>query len=415
MLNETGVVNSTEVKNTFFIDYCKKGGGKNLTLIINATNDCQLSCVYCYFGKKSKDKMDVEKVFHSAINLSGVFEKLKSVNFHYMGGEPLLAWEEILKLNALAKKFYLEKGVRFKWGITSNLVDLDLEKTNHMIRENANIHCSVDGPADIHDRNRPYRFESTGSFLDVSKNIKLALQITPEDTARITVLPEDVDRIPDIAREVFDLGFKKAGLFPGHGVKWTDNQIDSWGKFVVEAFRIAKEEYEDKSIKTIVNPDLRLDNSEGFRFCGAGRALWSIDVQGKIYLCHHLSTQEKFSIINGSEKNSSQIKKAIENSPIVPSLDLFDGCSKCSAMEYCSGACWSNNFFYEGDSSKPHEELCSLKRSIVNSLKEHFPEALSKRIETSACLFCEECFICVGCITTCADGGESGCCDPHYN
>ena len=82
------------------------GFKEEICLMIDATEACQLGCRYCYFRNKSSKSMDVMSVFESSrpiISWSKEKYKKKSVRFHYMGGEPLLAWDRILDLNKLGK------------------------------------------------------------------------------------------------------------------------------------------------------------------------------------------------------------------------------------------------------------------------------------------------------------------------
>ena len=159
--------------NSVFAEFLERRRSVHLTFMIDATDDCQLRCRYCYFGRKGKKMMNIEAVLDGASNTVGVFrDKIRSVEFHYMGGEPLLAWREILALNANARRRFEEIGVEFRWSLTSNLVALDEAKAEHMVRESASIHCSIDGPPRIHDRNRPFESGAT-SFEQVASHVPL--------------------------------------------------------------------------------------------------------------------------------------------------------------------------------------------------------------------------------------------------
>lgn len=144
--------------NVSFCNYHERESDFVLTLMIDATRRCQLRCRYCYFGEKSNEDMQISRVFQAIRNFVGVFgSKLRRVEFNYMGGEPLLSWNNILALNAISREYFSERSIQFSWAMTSNLIALDERKAEHMIAERAGIHCSIDGPAFIHDRNRPFR------------------------------------------------------------------------------------------------------------------------------------------------------------------------------------------------------------------------------------------------------------------
>ena len=177
--------------------------------MVDATEDCQLGCRYCYFGQKCHHKMNVDKIFEAILRMMRVF-KIDAIKINYMGGEPLMAWKEILQLNKKLK----DANVDFRWGMTSNLISLDEDKTQHMISEKASIHASIDGDEKSHNLNRPYR-DGRPSYVEVAKNIPNALKITPRDTARVTITPETAGSSMEICDSLFDKGYHfKHHLFP---------------------------------------------------------------------------------------------------------------------------------------------------------------------------------------------------------
>lgn len=244
--------------------------------------------------------------------------RLKNVNINYIGGEPLLAWDRILDLNKLAKDYFKKMEIPFRWSMTSNIVDLDEAKSEHMIQEKAGIHCSIDGPTDIHDKNRPFaNANGTGSFSKVAKNIPLALRITPNDTARVTVCPEDAQRMPEIAHEILNRGFNSVGLFPAQIDGWTADAVSNWQAGIAGAFELVQKTYgKEKAISTIIKPTVLGDKPESFSYCGAGKGLWAIGVDGKLYFCHHMTNRKELAIIDAYSASVEKIRMAIESSSL---------------------------------------------------------------------------------------------------
>lgn len=394
-----------EKKNVAFCEYYEGCERFDLSLMIDATNICQLRCPYCYFGEKGHQKMDVNKVMAAAKNLLSIFEpKLDGINFHYMGGEPLLAWEEILALDITARRFFEEKGVKFTWSLTSNLIALDEKKTEHMIREKAGIHCSIDGPARIHDKNRPYA-DGKPSFADVVKSIPLALQITPNDTARVTVCPEDAKSLPEIAETVLALGFQTVGLFPAYNMEWNRKTIEEWAKAIATAYKRIRDSYQDrKKINTIIPQ--KGQGIDRFTYCGAGKGLWAISVDGKLYFCHRHTNIPEFEIIDASQATPKEIRTAIEQSILPPSCEqISELCLTCLAKDYCNGGCWLDNLLMNGNSMIPNLIQCEMMQATVVTLGEF----ISKEAQApKSCIICDEtgggglCFpihiCCLGCM-----------------
>jgi len=97
-----------------------------LSLMVDATTACQLACEYCYFGDKGCKVMDPEKLYLAITKFSIAFgPQVKKLRIHYMGGEPLIAWDRMLKLNQKVREFCEVSQIKFGWGLTSNLIALD--------------------------------------------------------------------------------------------------------------------------------------------------------------------------------------------------------------------------------------------------------------------------------------------------
>lgn len=360
------------IRNEYSCRYLEGSGKVGVSLMVDATNQCQLKCRYCYYGEKGTVHMSTSKVFAATQNMAALFgDKLKDVNIHYMGGEPLVAWNQILDLNEKSKAHFAKLGIPFRWSLTSNLVGLTEKRAEHMIREKAGIHCSIDGPADIHNRNRPFR-SGKDSFAKVVKAIPLALQITPNDTARVTVCPEDAHRMPEIAHEILDRGFKTVGLFPAHMDGWGDEAFKGWQEGIAGAFDLVAKKYgREKRVSTIVRETPRGVQKNGFSYCGAGKGLWAIGVDGKLYFCHHMTNHHELAIVDASTASVEEIRRAIEGSPVPPRTNLpQDVCTQCPALFFCNGGCWSDNFLASGSSIAHEPSDCRLKVATVEAIGE---------------------------------------------
>lgn len=385
-----------------------------LNLMIDATNKCNLRCTYCYYGNKGKNYMNVGNIIKAVENFIPLFPNLKEVNFHYMGGEPLIAWDQILELNALAKKLIIPKGYTYSWSLTSNLTLLDDKKTDHMLAEKASIHCSIDGPEFIHNKNRPY-LNGHGSFQRVIKNAKKALMINPDDTVKVTVCPEDALLLADIAEFLFSVGYKTVGLFPAFNMNWQDKDIANWGTGIAKANQLLKSEQKKSlSLHTFVRPKMR--STKIFTYCGAGKGLWAFDVWGKIYFCHHFTNNPELAITNAVISSPQKIKESIINSTIPPTVESIPvTCEKCPIQQFCNGNCWAENFFSTGHSNMQQEIVCKMKKITIDALDYIFqtdckplPQDIKAMSDCRNCYECENCYS--GC-DRCDDCHKCNICD----
>lgn len=386
--------------------------GQPLILMVDATNQCQLGCEYCYFGNKDCNFMNPYKLFKAISNfISAQNYRISYVNIHYMGGEPLLGWKQIVTLNQAFTVYAAKNNLDFDWSLTSNLIALDENKRDVMVKEKAHIHCSIDGPQFIQDKNRPLR-NGQGSFLFVDKNIDLALQISPNDVVRVTVTPFSSHHLPKITSYLFDKGFKKIGLFPAYNQDWQHDDYISWSKGLKKSFAIAKER--GGTINTIVS-HRATKKTTSFSYCGAGKTLWAFDVNGNLYHCHHLTNNKEYKIINAAESTVAKIKQALKLTTISPQIiSLPEKCEDCPVANNCNGGCWSDNLLHNGDKYMPDSVPCTFQKITYESIKEYLIEPttnLDHDIDnkaTTSCWFscdktCQSCDRgeCYSCENTC--------------
>ncbi len=364
--------------------------------------------------------MNVAKIATAVNNLSSAFaDPLKRIDLHYMGGEPLIAWNQIQELNRTVANHCAQANIKFTWGMTSNLVALDRRKADVMIAERAGIHCSIDGSARIHDRNRPFR-NGKGSFGHVARKIPLALEISPHDTARATICAENAGDLGEIADTILGLGFATVGLFPNYESDWTMDRIAAWAYSIAQVYETSKINGNTR-ISTMLSPNRKPNKpGEGFGYCGAGKGLWALNPDGKLFHCHHLTNKAEMAIIDASSATSSEIATAISKSWMPPHGKPEPAvCTDCPARSQCNGTCWANNLLARSDSTAPGTTECQLFQATHASLWPLMELDRHRAVEPlstcGVCYTCQsgrsgECSLCQSsCQTRCVD------CENCYN
>lgn len=153
-----------------------------LQMTLCVTEDCNLSCKYCYFSdcyklsrKPSKRKMDFSTAksaldyFMSLIKSGTKFNPARVAAIGFYGGEPLLNFNLIKKCVQYLNEKY--PNLDFFYSLTTNGTLLDKDKADFLMHHDFSIAISLDGDQKEHDRNRVYR-TGKGTFTDVMKNIK---------------------------------------------------------------------------------------------------------------------------------------------------------------------------------------------------------------------------------------------------
>ena len=116
------------------------------------TKRCNLRCTYCHAeGGASSEDMTIETASRVLQYLFDV--QNKSVTLEFQGGEPLLNWPAVKFMTEHARKFNT-LGKNLSIVIVSNMLLMDDEKMRFLADNDVLVCTSLDGPADIHDKNR---------------------------------------------------------------------------------------------------------------------------------------------------------------------------------------------------------------------------------------------------------------------
>jgi len=188
------------------------------TLVV--TRRCNLKCSYCHAsvvgeGDASTD-MSVETA-RKAVDL--VFESGNpELTIEFQGGEPLLNWPVIKFVvdYARLKNEAVKKTLHF--GLISNFSLLDEEKADWLIARGASFCTSLDGPADLHDKNRArlgggaHAAAVAGLKMIQAKRAAGAKVDVPN--AICTVTRRSLGRAREIVDQVVGLGLERVQLGP---------------------------------------------------------------------------------------------------------------------------------------------------------------------------------------------------------
>jgi His-Xaa-Ser system radical SAM maturase HxsB len=174
---------------------------------------CEHSCPYCQVSRQSMDRarfdMSEETAQHALkVALDSPGQRIK---IEFQGGEPLLNFSLIQKIVSSARTAAPAAGKKVDFVIASNLALLDDEKLSFCRSNDVLLSTSLDGPADLHNKNRP-RPGGNSHELAV-KGIKQAQQVLGHDrvSALMTTTEASLDRVEEIVDEYVALGLD--GIF----------------------------------------------------------------------------------------------------------------------------------------------------------------------------------------------------------
>src|SRR5258707_646542 len=184
--------------------------------IFVVTLRCEHSCPYCQVSRQSTDrsKFDMsEATAQRALDIA--FESNSSrIKIEFQGGEPLLNFGLIKTIVGSAKARSERIGKKVDFVIATNLALLDDEVLDFCKSNEIVLSTSLDGPADLHNKNRP---RPGGNSYELAVNgIRRAQEALGPDRvgALMTTTESSLDRIDEIIDEYLKLGLDGIFLRP---------------------------------------------------------------------------------------------------------------------------------------------------------------------------------------------------------
>lgn len=144
------------------------------TALVTLNQDCNLACPYCsraqfssrsYMSKATADLL-VETI------LAGPFKTCRELLLDFRGGEPLLSLPLIGRIIGPLHEASLRSGTPFSYTLVTNGTLLTRRIVNVLRPLGlAGARITIDGPPDIHNRQRPF-VTGSGSFDLIVENLK---------------------------------------------------------------------------------------------------------------------------------------------------------------------------------------------------------------------------------------------------
>lgn len=164
------------------------------------TTRCNLRCIYCYANAGTRHVDMPWEIAQSAIEF--VIENARAVGrddfivgFHG-GGEPTVNWKLIQQATLYSRQRAKDLGLDVKIHCATNGV-LSPAQREFVVSNFTGMNISLDGPADIQDRQRPMA-NGEGSFAQVMRTIKYFREARFPFGIRVTLTAKEGHRLSEI-------------------------------------------------------------------------------------------------------------------------------------------------------------------------------------------------------------------------
>ena len=375
------------------VDYTKVGkfGYTDLkAMCLHICHDCNLRCKYCFASEGTyntpRDYMSAEvgkKAIDFLIAKSG---KRVNMEVDFFGGEPLLNFDVVKEIVAYARSREKQAGKKFLFTMTTNGLLLNKEAREWLNAEMENVVISLDGRKDVHNACR--KTANGKDVYDLIVNNALEFRKIRGDKKyyiRGTFTHDNIDFASDVLA-INDLGFDQISIEPvvlekGNPLALTEEDMPK----VLSEYERLTEEYVErrKGSKWFSFFHYMLDLEHGscikkrLTGCGAGVEYLAVTPTGDLYPCHRFTGDERFKMGTVYDED---FNRDIQARFASCNLTNKPGCADCWAKFICSGGCSANNFYFEGDMSKPFGQTCLMMRKrIEQAMAINFLEKYDKQ------------------------------------
>lgn len=346
----------------------------NLELFI--TQDCNLSCDYCFVKEKQHKIMPLESIYSSINFLTFYSGNQKNLNLTLFGGEPLMAKKTIKKVvEYISKLESKSKAKKYSISITTNGTLLDEDFLRHT-RDKINFLLSIDGDQQTHDVYRKYQ-NGRGTFNTVVSKIKLLKKYQPWLGARMTVLPDTITQLYHNIVSLYNLGINQILLGPAMDVEWNEKAMRAYEgqlRRVGQFYLKKKQKKEPFRMTLFENNNNGIECHEHQWGCGAGRNTISVNTNGDIYPCSKFLGYEEF---DAPELKLGNIYMGIANIELRKKLSMisdssFPTCVSCKEVNACMGGCPADNYYLHRNIHKAGKAHCRIKEIENRILREMY-------------------------------------------
>jgi uncharacterized protein len=377
-------------------------------LIVSDT--CNLACTYCCAATRPARRVPPPDLAIGTLWVDRILEyclrnAVAQVELEFTGGEPLANVEFLEHTLAYASDRLPAHGICPSFSLVTNLTLLGGRQLDLLHRYPIQLNLSIDGREEEHDAQRPFA-AGRGSYRAVLKNLTRLREsgIHPHGV-QSTITVRTVDRLPEIARHLLDLGFTQLSLHKMNlgGVERGEplSLLPDPKLYVEKLFETFETEYLPFWSRTGVMPHARflglafaylLESKRAYMCqrspCGAGRTIVATKPDGEVYGCaigpwskpfrygnlHH----DTFEDCQSSAAASSSARRRVEDVP---------GCRDCLFRGWCQGGCPKDAFAAHGTLMAPspscgfYRELWS--RALFALVDGEFPEEAVRAVARS--------------------------------
>jgi uncharacterized protein len=320
------------------------------SLSLNVSSSCNLGCTYCYaarggFGGLQAAPMRWQTARAAVDRLLAVAEPSRPITIGFLGGEPFANRSLIHAAVAYAAAAGARLGLDVRFSVTTNGTLLRAPDLELLRRHPFAVTVSLDGPASVHDAQRPQHRGRSGSWARAVDRVAplLAAPGCAKLAARATVTRHNFDLVGRL-EVLAGLGFPEVGFSPLRVAPEAAGPLreQDWPCYLAALVRAARLELARLSRGLPIRltnlgvalKQLHRGASSPYP-CGAGGGYFSVAADGRWYACHRAIGQPAYELGSNAGLDGARRRRFVESRHVHAQTD----CRSCWARYLCSGGC----------------------------------------------------------------------------
>jgi uncharacterized protein len=353
-------------------------------LIKPASADCNLHCEYCFYLDKCRLYPDTRRHRMTDEVLRQLIQSFMATpqpihSFAWQGGEPTLMGLEFFRKATAMQERYGRSGAMVANALQTNATLIDDELARHLARYRFLLGCSLDGPAEMHDR---YRLAIGGqpSHAAALKGIAALKRQGVEFNILVLVSRANVGGAESVYRYLTGQGFFYHQYIPCVEFDAAGNLMPyavtgaEWGEFLCRIFdqwyprdihRVSIRHF-DSILQKMVDGTADV--------CTLGRnccRYFVVEYNGDIYPCDFF-VEKAYKIGNIMDTNwADALASDIYKRFGAQKAQWNPECRRCDCLNFCSGDCLKHRVF-AGNPPQTLSRLCEGWRQFIRHTRGRF-------------------------------------------
>lgn len=317
-------------------------------ITLTLTNQCNLSCSYCYERSKNELTMSFETavaILESELNSN---EPYSFLQIELFGGEPFLEFDNIRRIVGYLKSRRFKKQYLLTLTTNGTLVHDEIQEWLVANKDIVSCGLSLDGTSEMHNLNRSDSFDKID--LDFfSKNY-------PDRPIKMTISKKTLGSLCEGVIFCHSRGFSVfCNLAYGENWDESDNDILARELSKLIDFYLSHPGIVPCSMLFDKFSQILVEGEAIKPWCSAGTKTTAYSCDGAKYPCQY------FMPLSGGSQDSVPVLKQM-----IPISDLDQKCRGCVILRACP-TCYGYNYQTYGDIHRRDEGICAMTKTIIKA------------------------------------------------